>query len=103
SDSTTGETAKLYSGVGLGIIHSTVRASQGSRPEGSPWVFERHQLYMKNRIDRAMVNAPIVSIWFQVSRPASAGYFHVRRTIPCRPSQCIGANVMFMPMNMSQK
>ena len=52
----------------------------------------------------AMTKAPIVAKRFQNATvlPISSNHTQVRRGMPWRPSQCIGANVMFIPMNIIQ-
>ena len=53
-----GISAKLYSGGGEGVVHSSVRASHGSAPASSPALRLETTLKMNTRIDSAIVNAP---------------------------------------------
>jgi hypothetical protein len=66
---TVGTTAKLYSGGGEVIVHSSVAASHGSAGAGSPDRRLRATFQKKNTIENAMTNAPTVLTIFQVSQP----------------------------------
>ena len=58
---------------------------------------------MKISIPNARIKEPTVATMFQKSHPMFSGYVNTRRGIPSSPTKCIGKNVTFMPMNMSQK
>src|SRR5438552_103117 len=71
---TMGISSKLCSGGGDEVIHSIVRASHGSLPAISPCLRECTALYMKSRIEAAIVNEPIVDTMFQKSQPIFGAY-----------------------------
>src|SRR5687767_9311546 len=66
-----GSTAKLYTGGGEGMLHSSVRASHGSGPATAPERCVLKALTMNTRIDSAMMNAPIDDTMFQKFHPRS--------------------------------
>src|ERR671911_2918974 len=68
-DSTCGISAKLYIGGGDDVVHSSVRASHGSSPEGFPRRRLTNTLTMKMSTETAMMNDPIVSSMFKKSQP----------------------------------
>ncbi len=49
-----------------------------------------------------MMYEPMVAILFWLSQPWFASYVHVRRGMPFSPRKCMGKNVRFMPMNVTQ-
>src|SRR5262245_19850658 len=66
-----GITAKLYTGGGDGMLHSSVRASHGSGPATTPERWVLNALTMNTEMDSAMMNAPIVDTMFQKFQPRS--------------------------------
>ena len=71
---TCGTSAKLYSGTGDGIDHSSVRPSHGSALATSPSRSVLITFTRNTSTDSAMTNAPIVASRFMVSQPMSAAY-----------------------------
>src|SRR5262245_62032640 len=71
---TSGMRAKLYTGGGEGMLHSSVRPSQGSGLATSPDRAVLMTFTMKTTNDSAMVNAPIVETRFQKFQPRSGAY-----------------------------
>src|SRR5688572_31140386 len=71
---TAGTTAKLYSGGGELMVHSSVAASHGSPMACSPDRRLRIALMKKTRSERAITNAPTVATRFHCSHPSSAAY-----------------------------
>jgi len=69
---TSGISLKLYSGGGDGMVHSSVRASQGSSPTISDLRVMK-TLMMKMRIERAMTKEPTVDTMFHTSQPLPDG------------------------------
>ena len=65
NDFTSGAFEKFHTGVGDGIVHSIVLASQGSNGAFSPFLFEKIQLIINTIIETAIIKAPIVTIIFQ--------------------------------------
>src|SRR6266852_4753877 len=61
---TVGITAKLYSGGGELVDHSSVHASQGSFPAALPRKYDTIRFTTKMKIARAWMNAPIVTTKF---------------------------------------
>ena len=64
--------SKLCTGVGLGVNHSRLRASQGSGPTGGSCLARRAEvitLITNMRTPRAMMNDPIEANMFQNSNP----------------------------------
>src|SRR5712692_3464285 len=68
---TVGMRAKLYTGGGEGMDHSSVRPSQGSSPAACPDRIVLATLTMKNKIDTAMMKEPMVDTMFQKFHPRS--------------------------------
>ncbi|MCU1451585.1 MAG: hypothetical protein JWP02_3755 [Acidimicrobiales bacterium] len=69
---TIGISSKLYSGGGELVVHSSVRASQGSSPTFSVFrVFST--LMMNTSTERAMMKEPTVATKFQKSHPRPDG------------------------------
>ena len=67
---TSGSASKLCSGGGEEVIHSIVLPSQGSSPALFGAVASvLMTLAMKNSIETAIVNAPIVEMRFHSSQP----------------------------------
>src|SRR5207237_2101878 len=97
-----GSTAKLDSGGGDVVDHSSEEPSHGSLPATSPWSRLCTKFQMKIRIEAEMMNEPMVDTSFSVVTPRLAGYVKTRRGMPNSPVQCIGMNVMFMPINIVQ-
>src|SRR5258705_4837998 len=58
---TTGSTAKLYTGGGEGMVHSSVRPSHGSAGAGEPELVVLTPLPRKTTKERALANASIVA------------------------------------------
>src|ERR1043165_4610192 len=71
---TTGISAKLYSGGGDEVIHSSVRPSHGSSSQYSSLRNVAMTLTRNTSTDRAMMNAPIVDMRLSVSQPMPLGY-----------------------------
>src|SRR5690606_2389134 len=67
---TKGSWAKLYSGTGEGVVHSSVRPSQGSAPATSPRIEVTTTLYSRTRTPAAMKKAPMVLTRLKVSSPS---------------------------------
>src|SRR5919205_2853614 len=70
--STGGITAKLYSGGGDVVAHSSEEPSQGSLPATSPWIRLCTKFHMKIRIEAEMMNEPIVDTSFSSVTPRLA-------------------------------
>src|SRR5215470_6081410 len=68
---TMGTTAKLYTGGGEGIVHSSVRPSQGSAGAGAPERAVVTTFHRKTSSESAMVKAPMVATRFQKFQPRS--------------------------------
>ena len=69
--------SKLWTGGGEGVIHSRVRASQGSATSaafGLAFACVTTTFTRKMRIDTAIRNAPTVETSFQNVRPSVSGY-----------------------------
>src|SRR6266849_2935935 len=66
---TVGMVAKLYSGGGEVVDHSSVHASHGSLPAGRPRNAERIRLATKVRTPAAWKTTPTAMITFQTSQP----------------------------------
>src|ERR1700682_6324140 len=62
---TTGTVAKLYTGGGDGMVHSSVRPSHGSAGAAAPERVVVITLQMKTRNESTMTNAPMVATMFQ--------------------------------------
>ena len=96
-------TAKLYSGGGEGIVHSSVAPCHGSGPAGEP----RNQLTTRfassTTIPTVVMYEPIVSARLSGPQPSPPGYVYWRRGIPSSPTMCIGKKRRFVPMKMIQK
>src|SRR5262245_4207637 len=103
--STSGTSAKLYSGGGDEVDHSSVRPSHGSSPATSPCLSTSDLMMLIKRIstENARMNAPTLTSWFMPSHPSPESYRYVRRGMPYRPSRCIGKNVRLKPIRNSQK
>src|SRR5215471_10687375 len=71
---TIGSIAKLYTGGGEGIDHSSVRPSQGSGPAGVPERMVLMTLTMNNTNESAMISDPMVETRFQKFQPRSGAY-----------------------------
>src|SRR5579862_629883 len=71
---TTGISAKLYSGGGDDVSHSSVRASHGSSPQSSPRWRVKMTLTRNTSTDVAMMKAPIVAMRLSVPQPMPLGY-----------------------------
>src|SRR5580692_4308258 len=71
---TTGSLAKLYTGGGDGVDHSSVHASHGSAPAVSPRKYECTMLYTKIRTAIPWINPPTETIWFSRVQPRSGSY-----------------------------
>src|SRR6516162_6303542 len=69
---TVGITAKLYSGGGDVVDHSSVHASHGSTPAGRPWRSDHSALYTKMAKLGTWMMAPSVVSWFNNAQPRSA-------------------------------
>src|SRR5579862_8571550 len=67
--STTGILAKLYSGGGELVDHSSVQASHGSSPANFPFQSDHKRFPTKTRTPTIWKNTPIVTITFQISQP----------------------------------
>ena len=67
-----GIVSKLYSGGGDGMDHSSVRASQGSFPAGSPLLQPLTMLYTNSSIETASIAAPMDDTPFQNDQPISS-------------------------------
>ena len=61
--------AKLYTGGGDEMLHSSVGASQGSWPAGAPFFRLRKKLCMKISMLTMMTNTPMVASTFISSHP----------------------------------
>jgi len=91
------------------VIHSSVRASHGSSGAAGALRCVSTTLMRNMRMPTARMKAPIDATRFQNPRlknPPPARYSlhtYIRRGCPCSPMMCIGPNVMFMPMIISQK
>ena len=68
---TTGTTAKLYTGGGDGMVHSSVRPSHGSAGAGAPERVVLNTFQRKTRKDSTMISAPTVATRFQKFHPRS--------------------------------
>src|SRR5271166_6794240 len=66
---TTGIFAKLYSGGGEVVAHSSVQASQGSLPAGFPLKYDQTEFTTQNRMPAIWKTTPTVTIMFQSSQP----------------------------------
>src|SRR5574342_207565 len=62
---TVGTAAKLYTGGGEGMVHSSVRPSHGSAGAGAPHRVVAITFKMKTRNDSTITNTPIVETRFQ--------------------------------------
>src|SRR5271169_533693 len=71
---TTGVTAKLYSGGGEVVDHSSVHASHGSFPAGSPFKSDQARLATNTSTPAIWKNTPTVTIRFQISHPRPGSY-----------------------------
>src|SRR3954468_9685353 len=71
---TTGILAKLYSGGGLGMVHSRVPAPHGFGPAISPCFLLRKKLYTKKRVAIGQMNAPTDDIPLYMSQPWPESY-----------------------------
>src|SRR5262245_30434468 len=69
---TLGISAKLYSGGGELVVHSSVQASQGSFPAGRPLRADRRRLKTKIRMPIAWKTTPRVTTKFNVPQPRDA-------------------------------
>src|SRR4029078_1537119 len=98
--------AKLYSGGGDGIDHSSDRPSHGVSTSacGSRGLrCVKITVTKKMSTERADMNDPMVSMKFRTSQPIPGWYRYVRRGMPMRPTMCIGKKVRLKPMSISQK
>src|SRR6185436_13633491 len=68
-DSTSGISAKLYSGGGDGIDHSSVAASHGLSGAMGPLDLLRKKFHTKIEVDSTSMNAPMDEIMLNVSQP----------------------------------
>src|SRR5713101_7184538 len=68
---TTGTTAKLYTGGGDGMVHSSVRPSHGSAGAGAPERVVLTTFPRKTSRESTMISAPTVATRFQKFHPRS--------------------------------
>src|ERR1700693_3094500 len=68
---TTGTVAKLYTGGGEGMVHSSVRPSHGSAGAAAPDRVFLNTFKRKTRNDSTMISAPPVATRFQKFHPRS--------------------------------
>src|SRR5271157_3562247 len=66
---TTGIFAKLYSGGGEVVLHSSVHASQGSFPAGLPSKYDPTKFTTQNRTPATWKITPTEIIRFHISQP----------------------------------
>src|SRR5271169_2094606 len=66
---TTGIVAKLYSGGGDVVAHSSVQASQGSLPATLPLKYDHTKFTTQNRMPTIWKITPTETIMFQTSHP----------------------------------
>jgi len=71
---TTGSVAKLYSGGGELVDHSSVQASHGSLPAGRPRKYAHTRLYAKIKTAIPWITPPIEMIMFSVFRGQARRY-----------------------------
>src|SRR6185503_1037885 len=69
---TVGISAKLYSGGGELVDHSSVQASQGSFPAGRPLRRDRRMFITKMSVPITWNATPIVQMRFQIPQPRPA-------------------------------
>src|SRR5262249_29444861 len=69
---TSGSVAKLYSGGGDVVAHSSVQASHGSLPATWPWRSERTTFQMKSAIAADWNTTPTDATRFTLSQPRPA-------------------------------
>src|SRR5215468_8871779 len=68
---TTGTTAKLYTGGGDGMVHSSVRPSHGSAGAGAPERVVFTTFKRKTSRENTMISEPTVATRFQKFHPRS--------------------------------
>src|SRR6266508_160603 len=68
---TTGTTAKLYTGGGEGMVHSSVRPSHGSAGAGAAERVVMITFQRKTRNESTITSEPIVATMFQKFQPRS--------------------------------
>src|SRR5262249_53977565 len=90
-------------GGGELVYHSSVSATQGSRPARRPTRAVRTTLIRKKSVPNAITKAPIVETRFHAAHQPWWLYVHTRRGIPSRPRKCCGKKVRLIPMKESQK
>src|SRR5260370_15271162 len=95
--------AKLYTGGGDGIDHSSVAPSHGSSEASSPLRRLLNRLITNSNTENPMPIAPIVEIWFSSVTPSSGPYVYTRRGMPSNPVQCMGMKVRLKKMTNVQK
>src|SRR5664279_6555336 len=66
---TTGIFAKLYSGGGEAVLHSSVHASHGSLPAGLPLKYDHKKFTTQHKTPAIWKTTPRVTIRFQISHP----------------------------------
>mmetsp|Transcript_21396 Transcript_21396/g.82958 ORF Transcript_21396/g.82958 Transcript_21396/m.82958 type:complete len:308 (-) Transcript_21396:6616-7539(-) len=101
---TTGVNAKLYSGGGDEVDHSSVRPPQGS-PLGSRSCSRRTKLTTNWISVQAMPapisSAPAAAIWNQICSDGSSNWLR-RRVTPIRPRTYSGMNATWKPTSQNQ-
>ncbi len=100
--STRGMISKLCSGGGSVVVHSSVRASQGSGRAISPLRQLRTRTAKYNTRPAPRISEPTVAMKFGVLQPMFASYVNVRRGKPFKPRKCIGKNVTLKPTKMTR-
>ena len=79
---TTGSSAKLYSGGGEGMLHSSVAAPHGLGPAIFPRFQAVNRLKAKTSVPTPIMNEPIVASMFISLKPMLSAYVKIRRGIP---------------------
>src|SRR5215470_19013592 len=71
---TAGVTAKLYTGGGEGVNHSSVHASHGSLPASLPRKYDHSRFQTKTNMPSPWNITPMEVMTFKVSQPRPASY-----------------------------